>query len=181
MLVFLHGGGFATGTGQAPVYATDTFPRGGVVLVTVNYRLGAIGWLDLPDAPANRGLLDVLAALGWVNENIANFGGYPANVTVGGQSAGAMLVLALLTTPTDLFRRGISQSGHALYCHPPERAAATTRAFGETLGQPATAVALADLGDERILDLTEHLNPAHDFLDPSLGNAPSNPSSTANS
>ncbi|MFF4594429.1 carboxylesterase/lipase family protein [Amycolatopsis sp. NPDC001319] len=175
VLVFLHGGGFATGTGHAPVYATDAFPRDGIVLVTVNYRLGAIGWLDLPGAPANRGLLDVLAALGWINANIAHFGGDPGNVTLGGQSAGAMLVLALMTTPTDLFRRGISQSGHALCCHPPERAALTTRAFGAALGAPATAAALADLGDERILDLTEQLKPEHGFLDPSLGSSPFKP------
>ncbi|WIX82616.1 carboxylesterase family protein [Amycolatopsis carbonis] len=93
LLVFLHGGGFATGTGPAPVYATGAFPRDGVVLVTVNYRLGAIGWLDLPGAPANRGLLDVLAALEWINANITNFGGNPGNVTVGGQSERSRPVL----------------------------------------------------------------------------------------
>ncbi|MDX6327864.1 MAG: para-nitrobenzyl esterase, partial [Streptomycetaceae bacterium] len=69
VLVFVHGGGFISGTGQAGLYGGTSFTRDGVVQVTLNYRLGAAGWLDLPDAPAKRGLLDVIAALRWVAAN----------------------------------------------------------------------------------------------------------------
>ncbi|MEV7045040.1 carboxylesterase family protein [Amycolatopsis sp. NPDC051061] len=81
------------------MYDGTAFARDGVVLVTLNYRLGAIGWVDLPDAPCNRGLLDVLAALGWVQTHIAEFGVNPGNVTLFGQSVGAILIAALLASP----------------------------------------------------------------------------------
>ena len=86
----------------------------GVVLVTVTYRLGVIGFLDLPDAPPNRGLLDVIAALRWVQDNVAAFGGDPGNVTLFGQSAGATITAAALATPeaAGLVRRVIVQSGN---------------------------------------------------------------------
>ena len=113
VLVFVHGGGLTAGTGSARMYEGTSFTRDGVVLVTLNYRLGAAGWLHVPDAPDNRGLLDVIAALNWVAGHIEYFGGDPGKVTVAGQSAGAMIVAALLACPkaTGLFQRAISQSG----------------------------------------------------------------------
>ena len=69
VMVFVHGGGFVTGSTRAALYDGSAFARDGIVLVTVNYRLGIPGFLDLAGAPANRGLLDVLAALGWVRDH----------------------------------------------------------------------------------------------------------------
>ena len=106
VLVWLHGGAFVMGAGSALVYGGERLARrGDAVVVTLNYRLGALGWLSLGDvAPgtgfaANLGLRDQIAALEWVQANIAAFGGDPANVTVFGESAGAMSVGALLGAP----------------------------------------------------------------------------------
>jgi len=123
VLVWLHGGAFSTGSGSQPIYrGARLAQRGDAVVVTVNYRLGALGYLHLPalgrdaeEASANFGLLDQLEALAWVRENIAAFGGDPANVTLFGESAGAMSVGTLLGTPRarGLFSRAILQSGAA--------------------------------------------------------------------
>ena len=99
VMVFVHGGGFVAGSTRSALYDGSAFARDGVVLVTLNYRLGIAGFLDLPGAPANRGLLDVLAALRWVRENIAAFGGDPDRVTLFGQSAGATIVGGVLAAP----------------------------------------------------------------------------------
>jgi para-nitrobenzyl esterase len=124
VMVWIHGGGFSFGSGSQPVYESPAFvKRGDVVLVTLNYRLGALGWLALPTLAAddgegvgNYGLLDQIAALEWVRECIDRFGGDPQNVTVFGESAGGMSVGALLGTPRarGLFQRAILQSGA---CH----------------------------------------------------------------
>jgi para-nitrobenzyl esterase len=94
-------------------YEGGRFARDGVVCVTINYRLGVDGFLFLGDENANLGLLDQIAALTWVQENIAAFGGDPTNVTIFGQSAGGMSVGTLLSMPLarGLFRRAIAQSG----------------------------------------------------------------------
>ena len=137
VLVWIHGGAFVLGAGSALVYGGERLARrGDVVVVTVNYRLGALGFLALGDlAPAagfatNCGLRDQLAALAWVRENIAAFGGDPAQVTVFGESAGGMSVGTLLGTPAarGLFARAIAQSGAADNCSSraqAERVAAT--------------------------------------------------------
>lgn len=119
VLVWVHGGGYLTGSGAVPIYDGAAFARHGVVCVTLNYRLGVDGFALLPGRPANRGLLDILAALQWVQDNIAALGGDPARVTLAGQSAGAMAVTTLLSMPAaqGLFARVIAQSGagnHAL-------------------------------------------------------------------
>lgn len=113
VMVWIHGGAFVNGSSAVPWYVGDSFARDGVVCVTINYRLGADGFLLLDGAPPNRGLLDQLAALGWVQENIAAFGGDPGNVTIFGESAGAMSVASLLSMPRSegLVRRAIAQSG----------------------------------------------------------------------
>ena len=120
VLVWMHGGGFIFGTGSSALYdGTRLASRGDVVVVTINYRLGILGYLAHPDledeagACGNWGLLDQLAALQWVRENIAAFGGDPSNVTAFGESAGSMSVADLLAAPAakGLIHRAILQSG----------------------------------------------------------------------
>ncbi|RSM78873.1 carboxylesterase [Amycolatopsis sp. WAC 01375] len=155
VLVFVHGGGFVTGSNRAALYDGSAFARDGIVLVTVNYRLGIPGFLDLDGAPPNRGLLDVLAALGWVRATIAAFGGDPDNVTIFGQSAGATLVGALLATPEakGLFRRAIIQSGSGTGAFTPEQARRVTTTAAATLGVEPTADAFSAIPDERFLEV----------------------------
>jgi para-nitrobenzyl esterase len=153
-MVFVHGGGFVAGSTRATLYDGSAFARDGVVLVTLNYRLGIAGFLDLPGAPANRGLLDVVAALRWVRENVAAFGGDPHNVTLFGQSAGATVVGGVLATPeaAGLFRRAIVQSGSGLGAFTPEQAARVTRAAGAALGIEPSVDAFAGVPDERLVE-----------------------------
>lgn len=155
VMVFVHGGGFVTGSTRAALYDGSAFARDGIVLVTVNYRLGIPGFLDLKGAPPNRGLLDVLAALGWVRATIAAFGGDPDNVTIFGQSAGATLIGALLATPeaTGLFRRAIIQSGSGTGAFTPEQARRVTTTAAAVLGVDPTAEAFAAIPDERFLEV----------------------------
>lgn len=114
VMVFVHGGGFVIGSKDAPVHDGSAFARDGVVMVAINYRLGVEGFLPIPGVPTNLGLRDIIAALKWVQANIASFGGDPANVTLFGESAGAMATANLVTSPLaqGLFRRAIVQSGH---------------------------------------------------------------------
>ncbi|MFJ5293330.1 carboxylesterase/lipase family protein [Streptomyces sp. NPDC088348] len=170
VMVFVHGGGFVTGSNRAALYDGSAFARDGVVLVTVNYRLGIPGFLDLAGAPPNRGLLDLLAALGWVRDTIAAFGGDPENVTVFGQSAGATLVGALLATPRakGLFRRAIVQSGNGTGAFTPEQAQRVTAAAAAALGVEPTAEAFAPIPDEHFLAVL----PALAGLDLRTGTAP---------
>ncbi|MFX1573531.1 MAG: carboxylesterase/lipase family protein [Promethearchaeota archaeon] len=117
VMFWIHGGGFITGTG-ATLDGSRLVVRGNIVVVSINYRLGYLGFLympDMPDTTANAGLLDMVAALEWVKENISNFGGDPNNVTIFGESAGGMAVSTLLATPSakGLFHRAIPQSGAA--------------------------------------------------------------------
>ena len=99
VLVWIHGGSFMNGSSSVGAYDGAAFARDGVVCVTINYRLAAEGFLFLGDGTANLGLLDQVAALRWVRDNIAAFGGDPARVTVAGESAGAMSVTTLLSMP----------------------------------------------------------------------------------
>ena len=121
VMVWIHGGGFTNGSGSSPMHpAGNLSKRGQIVLVTVNYRLGALGFLNLDQvtggkipASGNEGLLDQIAALRWVHDNIKAFGGDPDNVTVFGESAGAMSIGCLLAMPAarGLFRKAILESG----------------------------------------------------------------------
>ncbi|WP_149552314.1 carboxylesterase/lipase family protein [Streptomyces marokkonensis] len=159
VMVFVHGGGFVAGSTRSAMYDGSAFARDGVVLVTLNYRLGIAGFLDLPGAPANRGLLDVVAALRWVRENIAAFGGDPHNVTLFGQSAGATIVGGVLATPeaTGLFRRAIVQSGSGLGAFTAEQAARVTRAAAGALGIEPDVDAFAEIPDERLVKAASRL------------------------
>ncbi|MBB3219598.1 carboxylesterase/lipase family protein [Pseudoduganella umbonata] len=121
VIVWIHGGGYTNGSASMPLYHGDRLARKGVLVVTIAYRLGALGFLAHPALSAesphrssgNYGLMDQIAALEWVQRNIAAFGGDPQRVTIAGQSAGAMAVSALLVSPRakGLFQRAIAQSG----------------------------------------------------------------------
>ncbi|KAA6334564.1 Fumonisin B1 esterase [termite gut metagenome] len=121
VIVWIHGGGFSGGSGTVPLYDGEAMARKGVVFVTINYRLGILGFLAHPDLSAessnqvsgNYGILDQIAALKWVQENIAAFGGDPSCVTIAGQSAGSFSVNMLVASPMSkgLFARAIAQSG----------------------------------------------------------------------
>ncbi|GAM98243.1 carboxylesterase type B [alpha proteobacterium U9-1i] len=120
VMVFIHGGSFTGGAGAADVYDGAAFARAGIVCVTINYRLGIEGFLPIKGAPTNLGLRDQIFALQWVRDNIAAFGGDPGNVTIFGESAGAMSVANLVASPLakGLFKRAIVQSGHGSMVRP---------------------------------------------------------------
>jgi para-nitrobenzyl esterase len=141
VLVWIHGGAFVNGSGSIPWYdGSSLAARGDVVVVTLNYRLGVFGYLALAhiggqtyDRSGNAGLLDQIAALSWVQENVSAFGGDPNRVCVVGESAGAMSIGTLLSTPAaeGLFQRAILQSGTPV-AQPAETAARTaTELFAE--------------------------------------------------
>lgn len=159
VMVFVHGGGFVAGSTRSALYDGSAFARDGVVLVTLNYRLGIGGFLDLPGAPANRGLLDVVAALRWVRDDIAAFGGSPHHVTLFGQSAGATVVGGVLAHPeaAGLFHRAIVQSGNGLGAFTTEQAARVTRAAARFLGVEPHADAFAGIPDDRLVEAASAL------------------------
>ena len=145
VLVWIHGGAFVYGSGSLSVYDGSKFARDGVVCVTINYRLGVDGFLLIDGARANRGLLDQIAALGWVRDNIEAFGGDPDAVTIAGESAGAMSVTTLLTMPAaaGLFRRAIAQSGAGHHVIESTTAAKVTTALATELGVAPTIEGLS--------------------------------------
>ncbi len=131
VLVWIHGGGFVDGSGsRQPFDPSLLVGAHDVIVVTINYRLGALGWLRLAHLPGgeqitgNVGLLDQIAALKWVHHNIAAFGGNPTNVTAVGASAGAMSIAAMLAIPRadELFQQAVLQSGAGHFALPVERA-----------------------------------------------------------
>lgn len=142
VMVWIHGGGFEMGSGSSPLYDGTPFARNGVVLVTLNYRLGAFGFCELGHldpgyaGSGNVGLLDQVAALEWVRDHISAFGGDPAQVTVFGESAGAMSIAALLAMPRakGLFHRAVLQSGAASAPRSIDHAVADTAEFMAAVG-----------------------------------------------
>jgi len=143
VLVWIHGGGFTSGASSTPWYDGAPFVRrGDVVVVSINYRLGALGFLwlgalgDEFGASGTNGVLDQMAALRWVRDNITAFGGDPGNVTLFGESAGGMSVGTLLAVPSarGLFHRAVAQSG------------AGDNTFPPSLAEEVTAAVLAELG-----------------------------------
>jgi len=166
VMVWVHGGGFTTGTGSSALFAGDRLAARGVVVVTINYRLGALGLLAHPDLVhaddggwGNWSLRDQLAALGWVRENIAAFGGDPDNVTLFGESAGAMSISNLLTAPdaSGLFHRAVLQSGPPATATP-RWATRRTERLAVHLGIDAGAVStLRDVAVERLVEATQRL------------------------
>lgn len=179
VMVWVHGGGFVFGSGSQPLYDGATLARLGVMVVTINYRLGPFGFLRLAEAtggqiPASgvEGLLDQIAALGWVRDNIAAFGGDPGRVTVFGESAGAFSIACLLAMPAakGLFQRAILQSGAASTVA--SKAQARLAAARFLAGLPGEVAASSG---EDILNAGLGLLSAPSAPDPALGVMPFQP------
>ena len=169
VMVWIPGGQFEHGTAAMATYDGSRFARDGIVCVTINYRVAVDGFLSLGDGIANCGLLDQVAALEWVQQNIAAFGGDPGNVTVFGESAGAMSVGMLLAMPRaeGLFRRAIAESGGAQHVISAPTAQRVGRRLAGQLGVEATREAIAGVSIDRLLqglaeltaDLMAHPDP----------------------
>lgn len=146
VMVWIHGGAFVGGSGSVPLYDGSALARRGIIVVSLNYRLGPFGFMAHPALTAeagssgNYGLMDQIAALRWVQNNIPLFGGDPGQVTVAGQSAGAASVHALLAAPSamGLFVRAIAQSGSGMGLP------IMTREAAEAMGERLAAAAGAD-------------------------------------
>jgi para-nitrobenzyl esterase len=185
VMVFIHGGAFVYGTGSAAVYDGTAFARRGVVLVTINYRLGIDGFLPLDGGDTNLGLRDQIAALHWVRDNAAAFGGDPDNITVFGESAGGMSISCLLGSPParGLFRRAIVESGHPDMVRTPDNVRVLVDELAARLGVPATAEAFRGLSTQQLQAAqTEILTPGRtldmrdaDGVDAGVGLAPFQP------
>ncbi len=162
VFVWIHGGAFTNGTGSQSAYdGRFLAERGDIVVVTLNYRLGAFGFLALEGLRdreggglGNLGLIDQVAALEWVRDNIERFGGDPAQVTLAGESAGASSASSLLASPRarPLFQRAILQSGHAFNTSWPEAMLETGERFMHEVGLlPGDVDGLLELSVEKIL------------------------------
>jgi len=178
VLVMIHGGGLTTGAGDqhdgSLIVTTDH-----IIVVSINYRLGPFGFLDLPGlasgaaaANGNFGLLDQEAALRWVQRDIAAFGGDPGKVTIDGESAGGWSVCALLTSPParGLFRGAITQSGSCA-SQSPASARAASLAFAKQAGCPSAATAsacLRALPETTLLDASTSYQPLFTYGGPEL-------------
>ncbi|MFD3665161.1 carboxylesterase/lipase family protein [Streptomyces sp. NPDC058659] len=163
VLVWIHGGAYTFGSSAQPDFDGTAPARAGLVVVTLNYRLGFEGFGHVPAAgatahPDNRGLLDQVAALRWVRENIAAFGGDPGNVTLAGQSSGAASVACLMVMDRarGLFHRAIAHSA-ASPMYTLDIAAATTREVAAAAGCPATAEGLASATPQDLVTATDQV------------------------
>lgn len=155
VLVYIHGGANTEGSGSVPVYDGEGLASKGLVVVTINYRLGIFGFLAHPEltaeaayrASGNYGLLDQIAAVRWVHENITAFGGDPNRITVAGQSAGASAVHNLTASPLakGLFHRAIAESGSSLNTFGPARTLADQESDGIRFASAKGARSLAEL------------------------------------
>ena len=161
VMVFIYGGAFVSGGSSTPLYDGTHFARDGVVLVSFNYRLGIEGFLPLNDGETNLGLRDQIAALTWIQDNITAFGGDPNNVTIFGESAGALSVDTLLAVPSavGLFHRAISQSGGAQHTMSIEQATRVATRLGEILGMKAKRENFASLSFEQIVTAQSQILP----------------------
>ena len=161
VMVFFHGGAWMSGAGSLSLYGGAELARfADAVVIGVNYRLGALGYLHVPELPAagsgaNYGLLDHVAALAWVRDNIASFGGDPANVTIFGQSAGGGSIATLMEMPdaVKLFRRAILQSAAVMPHVTPDAARRVTDEVLKALGlDRARIAALREVPVAKLLD-----------------------------
>jgi len=160
VMVWIHGGGFTGGAGTDPMFSGDALTRKGVVVVTINYRLGVFGFLAHPDlssesehhASGNYAFEDQLAALDWVQANISQFGGDPKQVTIFGQSAGGGSVMTLLTSTLarTKFQRAIIESG-AILSGPPPKNLAQAELLGSEFAGSAGLPALRKLSTEEVM------------------------------
>ena len=165
VLLWIHGGALLTGSSADTLYDGTALANSGLIVVSINYRLGVLGYLAHPGLSAespqgisgNYGLLDQIAALQWVKGNIAAFGGNPANVTIAGESAGALSVMYLMASPParGLFARAISQSGYMIST--PELREAR---FGSSAAEALGSVLAEKLGAKSVAELRA-LDAAH--------------------
>ena len=184
VMLWIHGGAFTIGSGSSPIYDGSALAsRGDVVVVTINYRLGVLGFLNLAEATSgaipstgNEGLLDQHAALLWVRDNIAAFGGDPGNVTIFGESAGGMSVGALLGMPRarGLFHKAIAQSGAAHTANSRERANKVAEKLLQKLGT-SDPTALGARSPDELLHAVTQLSPGPGRMDPEIGGMPFQP------
>ena len=153
-VVWIHGGALIFGSGGLAIYDGRALARRGVVIVTINYRLGPLGFFahpaldkEHPGSAVNFELLDQIAALRWVQANIGAFGGDPAKVTIFGQSAGAQSVLVLMAPPlaTGLFRGAIAESPYGVPSHTRTSATSTGVAIANAVGLPGASASMAAL------------------------------------
>ncbi|MFD6762874.1 carboxylesterase/lipase family protein [Streptomyces roseolus] len=189
VLVWLHGGAYTFGSSAQPDFDGTALARAGLVVVTVNYRLGFEGFGHVPETPQapgagpatpafpdNRGLLDQIAALRWVRDNIRAFGGDPENVTLAGQSSGATSVVCLMVADRarGLFRRAIAHSPASPF-HTRDIAAATTREIAAAAGCPATPAGLASATPQALVEAADQVVDAY-RNDPGSGSRHYDPS-----
>ena len=171
VMVWFHGGGFSTGSGSSHAYdGTRLAKKGDVVVVTVNHRLNAFGYLYLAGLSqdsaladsGNIGNLDMVLSLQWVRDNIAEFGGDPGNVLIFGESGGGAKVSTLLAMPAarGLFHKAVVQSGSMIKAQTPERATQGTKAFLQLLGiAPENLAELRTMPMQKIADALNNLPP----------------------
>ena len=159
VLVWIYGGAYRFGSSADPGFDGAVLARAGVVVVTANHRVGVEGFADLHGAPPNRALLDQMAALRWVQEEITAFGGDPDRVTVFGESAGAGAIAALMVMPLakDLFSQAIAYSVPGTYFSP-DMARGISAELVEPIGLKPTVAALADVPPGRLLEAVAQLD-----------------------
>lgn len=185
VFVYLYGGGFSEGSAEVPAYDGEGLAKKGLVMVTLNYRVGVLGYLAHPELAAesahrvsgNYGMLDQLAALRWVHENIARFGGDPNRVTVAGQSAGGMSVHNLTASPMakGLFQRAIVESGGTSVSKGSSfgpHTMADAEAQGQKFAEAKGTKSLAELRALSWEKLMEPLSPEPGGVTPRLSFAP---------
>ena len=169
VIVYLHGGGYSSGSGSSPLYdGAALCRRGDVVVVTLNHRLSVLGHLYLPGFPdsGNAGMLDLVLALRWMRDNIAAFGGDPGCITLLGQSGGGAKIATLMAMPAaaGLFHRAVTMSGQQLTASGPLHAAGRARVLLDRLGIPVErAVELASL------PVAELMQAHSETVDPYIG------------
>ncbi|RCV47451.1 carboxylesterase/lipase family protein, partial [Marinitenerispora sediminis] len=167
VLVWVHGGAYRSGFSADPLYDGTRLARHGLVVVSLNYRVGFEGFGHIPGAPANRGLLDQVAALRWVAANIGAFGGDPGNVTLAGESSGGGSAVCLVAMPAarGLFRRAIAHSVPYDF-FTPEAAAAIGERVADAAGSAPTPEALAELPPGDLVDASERVTAEFQSGDP---------------
>ena len=158
VFVWIHGGALATGSSREQMYDGRKLAERGMVVVSINYRLGVLGWLAHPELSAensdhlsgNYGLMDQIAALRWIKDNIRSFGGDPSNVTIAGESAGALSVMFLMESPPaqGLFHKAIAQSAYMITMPELKKAA-----FGQPSGETVGTMLQGGLGAKGIGDM----------------------------
>ena len=174
VLVYIYGGGFSTGGAAVPIYDGEATAKKGVVFVVINYRVGIFGFLAHPElskesghnASGNYGLMDQLAALKWIKQNIKAFGGDPDNVTIAGQSAGAISINYLVASPLGkgLFQRAIAESG-ASFIGQDDSELAEAEANGVKTAQSLGANSIAELRAKPAADLVGKGHQNHPIVD----------------